>query len=331
MGAAEERESGKKPFHERGSFKAAVAVIGLLTGIWALLGAPKPWEVASDIAANPLPLRNTEVILDASAHMGEKFGKATKLDIAAAQVGRYVAADERIGLALRRVGGSCEEESEQLVGFDNGHSDEVRAAAAEQQPAGKANLSAAVRAAINDFSGESFHRPGAENQVVIFAGDMDECDELAGQEIRDELESANIHPVFQVFAIKVSKQAKKSLDQMKKQLRGVARVEIRTANTVQQLYRAVTEAAPGGGAGQVVREAAEPKPQSLIEEEGEASGDEGEEEGNEAEEREGEEEEEGEGEEGEEEPVEVPEEEPLEAPQEEPVEPESPETPPSEP
>lgn len=328
MGAAEERESGKKPFHERGSFKAAVAVIGLLTGIWALLGAPKPWEVASDIAANPLPLRNTEVILDASAHMGEKFGKATKLDIAAAQVGRYVAADERIGLALRRVGGSCEEESEQLVGFDNGHSDEVRAAADEQQPAGKANLAAAVRAAINDFSGESFHRPGAENQVVIFAGDMDECDELAGQEIRDELESADIHPVFQVFAIKVSKQAKKSLDRMKKQLRGVARVEIRTADTVQQLYRAVTEEMPeGGSAGHVVGAGA-PEPSA----EEEAAGD-GAEEGVEAEEESEPEEEEGEGEEEEveEEPLEVPEEEPLEVPQEEPTEPESPEIPPSEP
>jgi hypothetical protein len=324
---AEERESEKKAFHERGSFKAAVAVIGLLTGIWALLGAPRPWEVASDLTANPLPLRNTEVILDASAHMGEKFGKATKLDIAAAQVGRYVVADERIGLALRRVGGGCEEESEQLVGFDNGHSDEVRAAADEQQPAGKANLSAAVRAAINDFSGESFHRPGAENQVVIFAGDMDECDELAGQEIRDELESANIHPVFQVFAIKVSKQTKKSLDRMKKQLRGVAQVEIRTADTVQQLYRAVTEEMPGGGSGQVVQGAAEPAPESQAEE-----GPEEESEGGESEES-GEVEEEGEGgeEEVEEEPVEVPEEEPLEAPQEEPSEPESPETPPSEP
>lgn len=327
MGATEERESGKKAFHERGSFKAAVAVIGLLTGVWALLGAPKPWEVASDIAANPLPLRNTEIILDASAHMGEKFGKATKLDIAAAQVGRYVAADDPIGLALRRVGGSCEEESDQVVGFDNGHSDEVREAATEQQPAGKANLSSAVRAAINDFSGESFHRPGAENQVVIFAGDMDECAELAGQEIRDELESANIHPVFQVFAIKVSKQAKKSLDDMKRQLRGVARVEIRTADTVKQLYRAVTETMPEG-AGQVRGLAPEPETseeEASSEEEAEAEGEGGE--GEAEEEEEGEEE----VEEVEEEPVEVPEEEPLEVPQEEPSEPESPETPPSEP
>lgn len=202
----------------------------------------------------------------------------------------------------------------------------MRAAAAEQQPAGKANLSAAVRAAINDFSGESFHRPGAENQVVIFAGDMDECDELAGQEIRDELESANIHPVFQVFAIKVSKQTKKSLDRMKKQLRGVARVEIRTADTVQQLYRAVTEEMPGSSAERVVGAGA---PESSAEEE-EAAGGGAEEEG-EAEEEENEGEGEEEVEEVEEEPLEVPEEEPLEVPQEEPSEPESPETPSSEP
>lgn len=312
MAAAEERESGKKPFHERSSFKAAVAVIGLLTGVWALLGAPKPWEVASDLTANPLPLRNTEIILDASGHMGEEFGKATKLDIAAAQVGRYVAADDTIGLALRRVGGSCEE-ADQVVGFDDGQSDEVREAAAEQQPAGKANLSVAVRAAINDFSGESFHRPGAENQVVIFAGNIDECDELAGQEIRDELESANIHPVFQVFAIKVSKQAKKSLDGLKQQLRGVARVEIRTADTVQQLYHAVTEAMPG--APQV---RAEPELEPPVEEE--AAGAEGEEESEAGEEGE-----------GEEEPLEVPEEEAIEVPEEEAPEPESAETPPPEP
>lgn len=239
--ADEKSETAKKPFFERGSFKAAVAVIGLLGGVWALLGAPKPWEVATELAANPLPLRNTEIILDASARMKEPFGKATKLAIAAEAVGRYAAADEDIGLALRRVGGTCDESSDAVVGFDDHQADDVTAAAGELEPRGRSNLALAVRTAINDFAGAAFHRPGSENQIVIFAGGGDECGDTTGQEIRTQLEQAKINPEFHVYAINVSKKELKSLKALKRQLAPVAPVQLDNANNVAQLYEAVQE------------------------------------------------------------------------------------------
>jgi hypothetical protein len=239
-----EPKSGKH-FHERWQFQAAVAVIGLLTAVWAFSGIPKPWDLWGELtAAETLPLRNTEIILDASEPMGTSFGKATKLAVAGEAVGRYAAAGDNIGLALRRVGGSCDEASPQLVGFGAGHSQEVSKKAKEQQPEGKSNLTLAVRTAISDFADEEFHRQGSENQIVIFAGDGDECGELAGQEIRDELESANVQAVFKVFGIKVSSQTLASLESLKRQLQGTAPVEIRNAENVQQLYKSVAEEAP---------------------------------------------------------------------------------------
>lgn len=239
--------STNKPFHERGSFRAAVAVLGLAGGLWAFLGAPTPWKVATELASNPLPLRNTEIILDASSRMGARFGQATKLEIAAEAVDRYAAASEHIGLALRRVGGSCDDPYEPEVGFDNGHGDDVAAAAGTMQPSGSSNLGLAVLSAINDFSGEAFHRPGSENQIVIFAGGGDQCGDRTGREIRHQLEQADIHPEFHVYAIKVSKGELKSLKAMKRQLKPVAPVELDQADNVQQLYRAVREDAEQTG------------------------------------------------------------------------------------
>jgi hypothetical protein len=238
-------DSGKH-FHERWQFQAAVAVVGLLAAVWAFSGVPKPWDLWSELTSEELPLRNTEIILDASEPMGVSFGKATKLAVAAYAVGRYAAAGNKIGLALRRVGGSCEEEASPLVGFGAGHSHAVRKAAEEQRPAGRSNLTLAVRTAISDFADEEFHRPGSENQIVIFAGDGDECGELAGQEIRDELEHANVDAVFKVFGVKVSSKTLASLESLKRQLQGTAAVEIRNAENVQQLYKSVAEASPEG-------------------------------------------------------------------------------------
>lgn len=237
-----DRESTKKPFFERGSFKAAVAVVGLLGAVWALLGAPKPWDVAKDVTAKaPLPLKNTEIVLDASAHMGEPFGRVTKYDIAATEAARWAIADEDAGLALRVAGGSCNERSEPLVDFGKGNSAEVREAALEREPSGKSNFAAAVRAAITDFSEAEFKRPGSENQVMVFLGGDDECWGVPGEEIRDELEQSGVKTVFRFFALKVSKQTKKSLEVMERQLGSVARVEVREANTLGQVQQVVDE------------------------------------------------------------------------------------------
>lgn len=240
--AEADRESTKKPFFERSSFKAAVAVVGLLGAVWALLGAPKPWDVAKEVTAKaPLPLKNTEIVLDASAHMGEPFGRVTKYDIAATEAARWAIADEDSGLALRVAGGSCNERSEPLVDFGKGNSEEVREAALEREPGGKSNFAAAVRAAITDFSEAEFQRPGSRNQVMVFLGGDDECWGVPGEEIRDELEQSGVETVFRFFALKVSKQTKRSLKVMERQLGSVARVEVREANTLGQVQQAVDE------------------------------------------------------------------------------------------
>jgi hypothetical protein len=128
------------------------------------------------------------------------------------------------------------------VGFDDGHADDVRAAAQELQPEGQSNLTLAVRSAIADFAGGEFHRPGSRNQIVVFVGAEDECEEIAGQEIRDALVEADVQAVFRVFALDASGQGRRSLAELRRDLRGVAMVEVRNDDTVQGLEKSVQEA-----------------------------------------------------------------------------------------
>ncbi len=240
--AGTDRKSTRKPFYERGLFKAAVAVLGLLGAFWAFTGLPNLWEAANEITAKAsLPLKNTEIVLDSSAHMAEPFGRVTKYDIAATEAARWAISDEGAGLALRVAGGSCSKPGRTLVDFGKGNSDEVREAALEREPGGKSNFAAAVRAAITDFSEAEFKRPGSENQVMVFIGGDDDCWGVPGEEIRDELEDSGVKTVFRFFALKVSKETKRNLAVMERQLQSVARVEVREANTLGQVQQAVNE------------------------------------------------------------------------------------------
>jgi hypothetical protein len=241
MADAGERNSSKKPFHERGSFKAAVALLGLVGGLWAFLGAPPPWQLARDLTDDPLPLRNAEIILDASAATGERFGDSTKLAVAAEAVGRYAAAGEDVGLALRRAGGSCEDAGGQLVGFNDGQGAKIKEEALAQKPGGDSNLTQAVMTAIGDFSGSSFHRSGSENVIVVFASSMDDCEGEAGELIRDALETAEIKASFELFAIDVSAATLKNLKTLERQLRPVAAVHLREADSAKELNDQVEE------------------------------------------------------------------------------------------
>lgn len=246
MPPGEAESKDRKPFFERNWFRATVAVVGLVASLWAFVGLPTPSHVVKDIASHTLPLRNVEIVLDASSRMGAKFGGATKLEVAAEAVDQYVAPDEHVGLALRRAGGSCGEGAEPIVSFDDGQTEKIAAVAKQQKPAGKSNWALAVRGAINDFSAEGFHRPDSENEVVLFVGGDDQCGGLVGEEIRNELQHANLHAQFRVFALKVPKRELKSLAGFKRQLSGVAAVELHKANSVQQLYQAVQEESGGG-------------------------------------------------------------------------------------
>jgi hypothetical protein len=163
-------------------------------------------------------------------------------------VGQYAAAGEHVGLALRRAGGSCEEASDPIVGFDDGQSAAIRDTAHEQEPGGQSNLTLQVLSAIGDFSGEAFHRSGSENQIVVFVGGGDSCPRLGSREIRDELEHANVEASFHLFALDVSAQAIDDLKSMARELEPVAAVELREADSVQQLYHQIEEEVPGADA-----------------------------------------------------------------------------------
>jgi hypothetical protein len=249
MTDGEAGSKSKKPFHESNWFRGTVAVVGLVGALWAFVGLPTPSHVVREATAHQLPLRNVEIILDASSRMGEQFGKASKLEVAAEAVHQYVVNDENIGLSLRRAGGSCGAEAEQLVNFDDGQTEKIAAAAKEQKPGGRSNWASAVRGAINDFSGESFQRPGSDNEVVLFVGGGDQCGGLVGQEVRNELQNANLHAQFRIYALKVPKKELKGLTAFEHQLKGVAPVELHKASSVKQLYEAVQEENAGGGGG----------------------------------------------------------------------------------
>ena len=272
------------PFYERRWFQGAVAVVGLAAAIWALVGAPKPWQVAADLSSTKLPLSDTEIVLDASSAMAGRFGDGTKLDAAARAVGQYVVPFNNEGLALRRAGGGCSEPGELLVDFGDDHSDDVSEAAAEQRPAGRSNVAYAVRAAVDDFTAERFHGSQSSKRILIFMGGEDECAEDATEEIRDELDRSGISAVFRVVALKVSGKALKRLKDFEKELAPYADVEIRTPDTEGQLEEVIEEeeeevaAVDAGESEAAGGEAEEPEPEeenSSGEESEEESGEEG--------------------------------------------------------
>jgi hypothetical protein len=234
-------EDGQKraAFYEHRWFQGTVAVVGLATAIWALVGAPKPWQVASDLSATELSLSNTEIILDASTAMGKPFGDETKLSAAQDAIAQYTVPRGEEGLSLRRVGGSCGEAGKVLVGLGVDHSEEVTDAAEEQRVGGKSNLASAVVAAIKDFS-TSESLKGRTARVVVFAGGTDECEvESPTAEIKDALEGTGIKAQFRFIALKPSEEEVERLEEFEEAVARVAEVRIRTPENSAQLEQVV--------------------------------------------------------------------------------------------
>jgi hypothetical protein len=225
----------KPPFYESRVFQGVVAVIGLLTAIWAFVGAPRPWQVVTNISATTVPLSNTEIVLDASAKMATPFGRETKLEAAQMAIGRYVAPLSNEGIALRRTGGSCGESGDLLVGFDNDHGDDVRESALEQRPAGRSNIANAVRAAVDDFRTDSFSGPDSTNRILIFISGEDECSPNAGEEIREELDQSNVDTAFRFVALRPSGAEMKRLKDFRDELGPSVDAEIHAADSEKQL------------------------------------------------------------------------------------------------
>jgi hypothetical protein len=189
-----------------------VAVIGLLGAIWALSGAPKPWEAAAELTATEVARANTQIILDTSAGMGKPFGDGTKLDAAVGALKNYVVPLEQEGLSLRRTGRSCDEGGERLVDFGTGHADDVVEEADELRPEGESNLAYAVIEAITEFAAsDRFEGPASTRQVVIIAdAPGDECID-AQAEIKRRLESSGIEATFKLVALKASKRGRERM------------------------------------------------------------------------------------------------------------------------
>lgn len=250
------------PFFESRTFKGMVALVGLAAAVWGLTGAPKPWQVASDLAATQQPLSNTAIVVDASAAMGRRFGPdgRSKLDAAVDAVREYVVPFDSEGIALRRAGGTCEDSGQVLVDFGAHHADDVREAVTELEPAGRSNLGYAVMAAIDEFNASGrFTGPPSSKRVVVFTGGADQClGEDAAAQIDRELQRSGIDAVFTLVALRVAEHEKKELMAFSKALGKRADVEfVDTPDELDESMERVkaqavteTEAAEAGSAGE---------------------------------------------------------------------------------
>jgi hypothetical protein len=232
-------DEGTPHFYERPGFLGTAAVVGLVSAIWALVGAPTPWKVVGDVfSTEGVALSNTEVILDTSSAMGDPFeGEAdTKLDAAVRAIGQSGERDDE-GLALRRTNPSCEGEEELLVDFGTDHKGEVLSVAEEQRPEGKSNITNAVIEALGDFRTQDFGGPRSTRRVLVFTAGRDDCFEgnMAGK-IKAELKGADISASFTLIALKVSGVELERLEELKNALESAdAYVETRTPRTEEQL------------------------------------------------------------------------------------------------
>lgn len=243
MAAGEKRA----PFWERGWFKGAVAVVGLIAAVWALVGAPRLWDVVADAFSTDPPVSYTEVVLDTSSAMGEGFegDGETKLDAAVRAIRQSVGELGKEGLALRRTSPGCGEPSELIVDFDPDQAEEVADTAQEQQPQGTPNLTAAVIAALEDFkTAERSSGPPSTRRVLVFTAGMDECFRgNVAEKIQAELEGAEISKAssFTLIALKASGQELRRLADLEDALGKYAYVETQTPETVEELDGAVEE------------------------------------------------------------------------------------------
>lgn len=264
-------ESAKRqppPFYERRSFQGAVAVVGLLTAVWALVGAPKPWSVAHDLTVTKVPLSNTEIVLDTSGAMAKPFGDGTKLEAATDAIAKFAASSSSSGLALRQTGGGCYDDGDVLVGFGAEHGDDVRNVAAGVHAGGVSNVINTVRGAIDEFTSERFRSPSSTRRVVVFMGGEDSCVEAAGNEISDALDGLGVDTTFRMYALGLSDRELKSMSHFKAEVADYAKVEVLPVASKGDLEKAVGQEAEELAAGEVpeIRNTLLPEPESEGEE-----------------------------------------------------------------
>jgi hypothetical protein len=238
-------KKGGTPFYEDHWFQGTVAVIGLISAVWALGGIPSPWSIVGDVfKAEAVAASNTEIVLDTSAAMDEPFeGDETKFDAALGAIEQAGERDDE-GLALRRTGAECSSAGDRLVDFGKGHKEDVLNEASEQQPEGRSNIVSAVIEAFGDFRNEpAFSGPASTRRVLVFTSGEDECfkGDVAGK-IKAELADAKVSTSFTFIALKASGAALRQLEELKDALKSVdAFVETRAPESTGELEEAVGE------------------------------------------------------------------------------------------
>jgi hypothetical protein len=238
-------DKGSAHFYERPGFMGTVAVVGLITAVFALLGVPKLWDVIDDVFSEEVAVSNTEIVLDTSSAMGEPFeGKdETLLDAAVRAIGQAGQRDDE-GLALRGTSPSCEDDGELLVDFGTGQEDEVLDVAEDQRPEGKSNITGAVIEALADFRNDpEFSGPRSTRRVLVFTAGLDDCFEGdVAEKIKAELGEAEISASFTLIGLKASGEELENLEELESALQSAdAFVETRTPSDNDELESVVEE------------------------------------------------------------------------------------------
>lgn len=234
------------PFYERRWFQGAAAVVALATGVFALLGVPKPWHIVADIfSGGGVALSNTEIVLDTSAAMADQFEAGeSRFDAAVQAIGQSGERDDE-GLALRRTSTGCGSEGELLVGFGTGHREEVLGKAEEQRPEGESNIVSALLEALGDFRTDPQLKQGppSTRRVLVFTTGRDQCFQgNAAEKIEAELEQARISASFTLIALKASGAELEWLQALEDSLESAgAYVETRKPRTSAQLESTVRD------------------------------------------------------------------------------------------
>jgi hypothetical protein len=237
---------GSTPFYESHGFQGAVAVVGLATAVWALSGAPRPWQLIADaFSGSAVAVSNTEIVLDTSEAMAKPFANPgeARFDAALHAIRQSGERDDE-GLALRRTGAKCEETGDLLVDFGTGHKEEVLDKASDQQPEGRSNLVSALLEAIGDFRNDPrFHGPQSTRRILVFTSGEEECFRGdAAEKLETELRSADLRASFTLIGLRATNEGQHQLDELEGALEAAnADVETRTPRTRGQLRDVVEE------------------------------------------------------------------------------------------
>jgi von Willebrand factor type A domain len=238
------------PFYESRTFQGTVAVVALVTALLALVG-PLKGVVGDLFPEGEEPVSWVEVVLDTSSAMEAEFDGETKLEAAAGAIQKAVKELDNEGLGLRRTAPSCEGQSKQLVGLDSGHADDVIDEAQSLQPEGESNIVDAVVGGLQEFKREPIASRGPESRrLLVFTAGVSECsDGNLGEEIKEELEGAEISKSSKVelIALGASEEEKAQLEEFETALEGVAHVQIQLPENSEELEGVAEEAGENAG------------------------------------------------------------------------------------